>query len=233
MKNHPLLLTGLGLLACTSLAHAAIVTFTIDPVLSSLTLAADIMGVPLLEQTAGSLFDAYNGTITGDLIAGTLTFTGSSVITAAANPAAPGSGFLPAGAGVENYAVTIPAGLGGGSIAFRDMVFDITSGSVLSGSPSSATFAFTAGHGDYDAAAFGVGSLDLTGEAPVANASGANATITVVGLTETLTIPISLTYTGDVNATFTGQLIATRTIPEPTSLVLGLAGLLSILRRRR
>jgi hypothetical protein len=160
---------------------------------------------------------------------------GGAALTAALNPSAPGGGFLPAGSGVDNYAVTVNAAAGGGSIAFRDLVFDISGGTATHGAPTTATFLITAGKADYNAPAFGAGSLPLPG-ASAANSSASPVSLVTAGLTETLTLPVTLVFPGDASTpstTFTGQFVLERTIPEPTSLVLAAAGLAGIFRRRR
>ena len=208
-------------------------TYTIDPARSSLTLAATYSVFAMSEQAAGSLIDSYNGTITGDLVGGTLTFSGGSAVMALLHPGA-GSGFdpNPGTGGTDNYGGQIPAI--GATLAFRSIGFDLLSGNVVSGTPSTAPLEFFSGHADYFAPPLVPtdGTVDLIGES-VANTSALNATLFTSGSVETLTIPITIIYPGDLTATFTGQLVAVRNIPEPTSLMLGAMGLAAGFRRRR
>ena len=109
-------------------SHAALVTYDIDETLSGLTLSGTFSGQTIVEQSPGSLFNFWDGTITGDLVGNTLSFSGGSSVVALANPTGP---FGPAGFGVDNYAGQVPAFLA--VAASRDMAFDITSGSVTHG----------------------------------------------------------------------------------------------------
>lgn len=229
------LITVSSLLALAGISSAAIVTYTVDPTRSSLTLASAYGGQPATEQLPGSLVDSYNGTITGDLTGGTLTLSGGSAIMAMLHTAA-GAGFTPTpgSGGVDNYGGQIQAFAA--FIAYRSIGFDLPSGSLINGSPFADPFVLISGHADYSAGppvSPPTGTVAFIG-ATAPNASALNATITTSGSIETLTIPISISYPGTLSAAFTGQIVAFRNIPEPTSLVLGAMGLTAgLLRRRR
>src|SRR5690349_5278969 len=86
---------------CAGTAQGAVVTYTIVPELSSLSMGGDVLGAPLGPQAPGGDVANYQGTITGDLTGGVLTFSGGSAIDAMLNPNGP---FIPATDGVEdNY----------------------------------------------------------------------------------------------------------------------------------
>ncbi len=229
----PFFLTAVSLVALAGISGAALVTYTIDPARSSLTMAAAYSTFTIIEQLPGSLIDSYNGSITGDLVGGTLTFTGGSTIIALLNPVA-GAGFtpVPGTGGVDNYGGAIPAI--GATLSFRSINFDLLSGGVVSGTPSTAPLQFTSGHADYFAPPLNPtnGTVDFIGET-AANTSALNATLLTAGSVETLTIPVIVFYPGDLSATFTGQIVAVRNIPEPTSLMLAAMGLAVGLRRHR
>lgn len=217
------------LVAC--LANAAnyccaeTVTYTLDPARSSLTMGGEVLGVAVVPQAAGANLATYQGTITGDLSGGLLTFTGGSLIDAQLNPAGP---FVPASAGVEdNYGLladTIP-------VVFRDLSFDITSGTVQDGlAPSGMSFP----------AAFVIDSPLASGADTdnTANTSAAFASLVTAGGLETLTIPIlrDSGAGGALHIVLEGQLVATRLVPEPATMGLASWGLLGCVwgyRRRR
>ncbi len=223
--------SGLLTLVATACLHAAAVSYTINPALSSLTVSGSFQGLPFSQQAAGSMIDQYSGTIVGDLTGSTLTFSAGSSITALENPA---PAFVPAGGGVvDNYGVLVT--LAGAQGAFRDIGMDL-SGSVTAGSaPVTSTLTFTGGVLDYFAPPLNPqnGSVPLTGGV-ASNVAGGLVTITQAAGIETLTIPVNITYdiAGGSSQTFQGTLVATRPVPEPSLSLLALAGL-SLIRRRR
>jgi hypothetical protein len=236
MKTPSLLLITVPLALSAGSARAVAVTYSIVPGSSSLTLSGDYSGFAFSQQAPGSLVDSLSGFINGDLTGGTLTFSGGSSIVASENAAPP---FNPAGAGVDNWGVSIAAI--GATGAYRDFVWDITSGSVTHGSPPGSIPVFTIFSGvlDYFAPPLDPQSGQLPYAAAAApNSAGGNVTITTAGTTETLTFPVTLVLDLSAqsapNQTWTGTIVATRTvIPEPASAVLaGLAAGL-LLRRRR
>jgi len=124
------LAVGLSSLA-VGLFPAVADVFTIDPSQSSLTVSGSILGNPFSPQGAGSMTTTYGGTIQAAQTAGTIQFTGLSLITANTNgswtPLAGGGGYP--GVAAADYGAT--ASLYGGFVtvvaAFRSLLFDVTS----------------------------------------------------------------------------------------------------------
>lgn len=234
MNCASLLLPVCGLLLTAGISRAVMVTYTINASQSSLTIGGNASGNPLTPQVAGADVVSYSGTITGDLTGGILTLSGGSVLLAASNSAGP---FTPAltGSAVDNYGVYIAGIPAAGAIAFRNVQFDLPSGTIASGSPSSAPFQFSTGFADYNIPSIGApGTLPLPPASSPNTAAGA-ASISVAGLTETLTLPVALSYAagGGVTITFNGTITATRAVPEPAAPLLGLLSLAAVAAVRR
>lgn len=219
-----------ALLGCSH-TQAALVTYDINEALSGLTLSGTFSGQPILEQSPGSLFDLWDGTITGDLVGGTLTFAGGSSVVALANPKGP---FGPAGFGVDNYGGQVPAFTA--SAASRDMVFDFTSGSVTHGvaAAGASTVTTLMGRSDYFVAPTTSGTSSFVGAIALNQSPGLVSIAQSAGL-ETLNLPLSVTYASSSGLvqTFTGTLVATRAVPEPTTAFLAAAGVAIVATRRR
>ncbi len=213
-------------LALTNASRAATVSYTINPDLSFLTMTGDVIGTAITPQAAGADIAYYQGTITGDLTAGVLTFSGGSVIDALPNPAGPFQlNTLP---GEDNYGVLS----GAIPVAFRNILMDITTGTVQHGVapagmdlPVNFTINSPLASGDDD---------DTT-----PNTTALLASLSTAGNVETLTIPI-LRNSGEGGAlhiVLDGQLVASRVVPEPSSVaLLGLGSVVSLglaWRRRR
>ena len=128
------------------------VSFTIDPTQSSYHIVniqtdgpsppapladSTILSVPVTPQSAGADTDALSGTISANEVGGVLTFSGTSSITLAANPAGP---FLPAAnPGTDNFGI-VAVGTAAGTIdvAIRNWVFTIQSGTATNGAVTNA-----------------------------------------------------------------------------------------------
>lgn len=237
MKTSPLAFSALSLiilLATAASSQAVAVSYSLSPA-SSLTLSGALLAPSLPfgpQGSAASMTTSYSGILAGDLIGSTFTFGAGTGISAAPNPSGP---FIP-GPGTppppDNYGITI----GPATAAYRGILFTAL-GSVTAGSaPGSAAMAFLSGsHSDYDATALGGGAgvVDLAALPPSANTAVGLVSITVSGLTETITIPVSITQTGTIagapyTQTFAGTLVGTRAIPEPSALALSLAGMLAL-----
>lgn len=227
-------LSVLSVLACftASPSSAALVSYDVDASLSSLSLSGTFLGQPISQQSPGSLTDFWDGTITGDLVGSTLTFSGGSSVVALGNPHGP---FVPAGAGLENYGGQVVAY--GAIAASRDLSFDFTAGSISHNVAPGGTSTITmlTGHSDYfvppatSSSSLSIGDFSQNNSASLVSISRA------LGV-ETLTLPMMFTFSTDsgVIQTLTGTLVATRPVPEPTTAVLGAAGLgVLALRRRR
>jgi hypothetical protein len=199
--------------------------FTIDPMQSSLTLSGSILGGTVTQQGPGSLTTSYSGTIQAMQSAGTIQFTGQSLITAKTNgswqPLAGGG----AGSAPADYGGMASISLATADAAFRSILLDVTSPpiAVVSGqfNPSSLTFLFPSNATSaidyrYTGVISGSGTKAATGNATnnVLNL----ATITTVGTTQTITFGINaqfkftLVSSGDTIVNIAGQIVATNNI---------------------
>ena len=201
--------------------------FTIDPNQSALTISGSFSGTSFAQQGQGSLTTKYTGTIQAAQTAGTIQFTGSSLITALTNGtwqplAGGGAGSAPADYGAtELYAGFITA-----YVALRSVLFDVTSPviPVTSGqfNPSGLTFLFPAtatSELDYNAGIAGSGSKPGSGYAT--NNVATLATLTTAGSQQTLTLGVNAQFfftilsANDTIVTVKGQLVATRNTTPP------------------
>jgi hypothetical protein len=221
-------------------------SFTIVPAQSSLTVAitAKVDGFPVtvtsqgtstLNSSQNSLTTEFTGTLLADVGTGTLQFLSGSTI-AAENNGVWKPGNNPGATG--NPTTSVAADFGGEAsvvfeteyVAARNLVFDCSSPLLTMGSGGYTTdneLAITATQGDvyYDGISGDSGDDALTGTSSD-NESGKLATLTTAGSTETLTIPISITYQDTISSTesitsvFTGTFVATATVtnitPSPT-----------------
>ncbi len=222
-------------------AGAEIVTFTLDPAQSRLTLSGGVATPASFfgfsPVAPGSMEASFGGTIVADRNGSSLTVSGGSSIAALANPAGP---FLPAGPGsVDVFGMVTNGFNGSASNRMYDVVLDLVSGSLTHGTAFSGNVAFIGGGGIFPFFSPDPRSLIYF---PVNNGSAGPVpavSITSDGTVDTLTIPINvnLAATSDdrsfVLARLTGTLVATSVIPAPgASVVLALAGL-AMARRRR
>lgn len=181
----------------------------------------------VIEQAAGSLESRIGGTLTATVVDLTISFAGGSVMDVLANPVGPfmpGSGDTAEGTGSraeeDNFggrgAFIGPENIVA-SLALRDAVADITSGSAtVGGSVQELQFAVTSGILDFSLDTFdSLGFLDLPEIlAPVSNQSTEPLTGSLDG---TIRIPLALDFTldifapGDSRLVVEGQIVATRT----------------------
>ncbi len=203
--------------------------FTIDPnssVLNFSGVASD--GSTLLPQSAGSFTSHPSGTVVADIVAGTITFPGGSQSTLSSSngPFAPLN--EPA-----NFAGTGPATV----FAIRNDIGDIVGAArpIDGGGNFSATavLPILGGSFDYTAGIFS-GSVDLTvSPAFTNNVPVLQGLLQQVGDQLILTIPIDtsseLLINGVVVGTahYTGETVARMTIPEPSSAVLAVFGIVA------
>ncbi len=242
MRVKPLcrgLLAGAAALAvCVGLANrasAAPVAYTIDSTMSSLTLV--VTALPVTPQAPGADTTALGGTLSADLTAGVLTFSGGSFIDALPNPVAlllPATAFNLAGKFGPSPAALAPGFIIGtednfgvvsaafGPIAVRDVAWDILAGTVMDA-------AVPAGMSGINTA----GSLDNLGIDTTPSIVGSGwvqttllpASLTTVGNVETLVLPLKFTTSTTVS---TGTIVATRMVPEPSTILLAGFGALGI-----
>ncbi len=199
--------------------------FTVDTNESSLTLSGTIQALgsayALTPQGSGSLTTTYSGTIQAAQAAGTIQFTGQSLIqgqnTGAWQPESDGS----SGSDTANYGGQVSALGQLVEVALRGILLDVTSPviSVTSGQFDSSSLVFgfsTSGTGllSYNAGFFGSGAKSLTGYAT--NNVSALATLATAGVEQTLTIPVnavfyfSLLSQDDTALNVKGQFVAVR-----------------------
>jgi hypothetical protein len=228
-RNSFLTLTLLATALNCGIFRASADTFTIDPTQSSLTISGMVFGIAFNPQGAGSLTTVYNGTIEVAQTAGTIQFSGGSLIAAQTSGSwkplsGGGNGSAPADyGGLANVA-------GSAFVAFRSVLFDVTSDPipVTSGQfdPSGLTFLFPTGSTsaiDYRYFA-GSGTKIATGEGT--NDVAALATISTAGNTQTLTIGVNVQFkftlvsSGDTIVNVTGQIVATNSAAVVAPIVL-------------
>lgn len=231
-----------ALLGLSGAVHGGIVSYTVDPSQSTLTLSGAVRyyfngsNFGFVPQSGGAMVASFGGTITGDLTNSVLTVSGGSAITALANPAGP---FLPAGPGTVDAYGMLTFGSGGSSAANRiyDAQLDLTSGTLTDGSAFTGTVAYAGSSG-------GIFPFFNSEPQPLAGVSAGSAaaglvSLTTSGFVETLTVPIdsNLILFGNgtgVEMRLTGSIVATRTVPAPgAAAVVGLAAVGALGRRRR
>ena len=203
-------------------AEAAPVEFTIDPAQSSITLAGNVVGTKLQEQAPGSLTTTFFGKIVGDVSGTTIQFPGGSAIAANTNGVwEPGPGGA-SGSAPGDYAGQASILFGTVKGALRNLLLDMTSGSLTMTNgqfdASALVFKFptnSVASFDYDAGFIGHDGIPLTGYSTNKIVNG--ATLTTVGSVQTLSIQIDTLFTftavkeNDSSVRLTGQLIATQT----------------------
>jgi hypothetical protein len=241
-KSHCLLasLLAVGLSLVANISHAALVTYNVIPAQTTLTIVSKLTAAGgLITQTAtkavatsdqgGSDKTTYTGTINADLVPGvSIQLLSANMLadlqTLSGVPInlAPASGG--AGAAPGNYAFNTTGQITTGFFAIRN-------GGVLpiNGLGQFASNTFT------DTAISGVTDLGGTASTlPVAGLTATNAistfsTITTVGSTET--IKLSFRFVTNIlvdapnqvfsNTVFSGNIFASRQVPEPGTMVLG------------
>jgi hypothetical protein len=235
--------TAIGLmLTCLLLigrAGAAVVTFNLNPAASSLTLTGDFMDQALQPQTAGSTTTSYGGTIMADLVGNTIQFVNGSNIDANLQPtnqSPRANGDIGTAAADYGFTASIPV-IGTAQGALRNFVLGANSSPLtVTANTFTPNINFIDSSGDLD-----FRSPVTFGRSGLSSSSG-NGAITggmlqTVGSTQTLTIPVDVTFTSstattnDTSLHFLGTLVATRLVPEPAAASL-LGFTLFALRRR-
>lgn len=198
-------------------------SLTLDTNQSAITISGSIAGFSFVEQGAGSLTTRYGGTIQAGLAAGTIQFTGQSVIQAQNNgswqPKADGT----TGSEPANYGATANGGIATAKAALRNIQLDATSPAITvsNGQFDSASLVFGFPSSATSTLAYNVtglisksGAKALTGYAT--NKVTSLATLTTAGGQQTLTIPVDATFlftvlsANDTTINLKGQLVAIR-----------------------
>ena len=233
-------LLGIGVLA--QHADAATVSYTIDSSQSFYRIVniqddgatppsplgvSTILGTQVIPQVPGAAKTSLSGSIVADLTGGLLTFNGLSTIALDANPLGP---FTPAAnPGIDNLGFISNGNTALGfpiSVVIRDLVFTIQSGTATDGAlPNLLTQKITSG---YQVNSF-TGQTSLVGGSGPDQATS-NVSLSTVGNTETLIIPVTrLPAQGTPGQIyFTGQIVATRAVPEASSVMLASLGFGSV-----
>ena len=245
------LTVGLG---AASFAGAATATYTIDPLQSTLTLLGNLTGNSASQQTAGSLSTSYSGTIIADRNGSNILFPGGSVLDAALQPSnqQPRNDGTP-GSQPADYGRTAPGPFGSTTLealrGFQLDLFDDTSGlgTTIAGNGTFASNSFgvefDSGESDSIYATVSNPDISLVGKG-AANSNGNGSSSLVFNPAtnlETLTLKFStgsigysIQQTGDSSMSFTGTIVATRFVPEPTAAgAVMFAGAALTSRRRR
>lgn len=218
--------------------HAETVLYDIDPLRSHIQLAGTVSGSAFQEQSAGSLSNAFSGTLVVELTETEIRFPGGSKASVQeTQPYAPApggaNGSAPAAFGAK---ATVKVAVGPivlnatASAAARTVSFDLES-LALSRTPTGfdargVSFRIPESAGtklDYRTS----GALTLSGSEPVLGLAAnraASGTLAVVEGVETLTIPIDASYLfeilspNDTEMKFVGEVVAKRrasTEPQP------------------
>lgn len=223
----------LHVLLTMSFAHAARATvFVIDASQSQLSVEGTVLGVPFVEQAPGSLSTRIGGTLVADLAPGSIQSPGGSKLTLENQPGL----FLPLG---------LPAN-GAGQVKFDDGSFAYgalrnTVADVLSGVLPVDSAGFFSANVTLN---FPSGVLDVEGlgiSNSIPNPSGLQsnpvtlAQIIFDGSKITITAPIDANTTiygffgGEIaKLHYTGQIVATAIVPEPSTWCLTLLGLIAL-----
>ena len=222
-------------------AEAIMLPMTLDSAQSSITLDGEFGGFPFSPQAVGSDTASYSGSILVDLDTllspSSIQLLGGTAVGSISGQWLPqaGGGVAPGNPGAAqdaNYGLMIDLGnLAGGQDAFgagRNFSFNVTSGvEAVAGGNFASNEVLTHLSGTFDANAPPVPALMFAGDAVslpltgavLPNTSASSSTYVVVGSTATLTIPIQiLLEVDDLQLTYTGKLVATARIPEPSTL---------------
>lgn len=205
--------------------------FTVDTNQTTITLSGTVLGLPIEEQSPGSLTTHFGGQITANITDSSVAFPGGSRIvgenSGSWTPKAQGE----AGSEPANFGGKASGGfLGNVMAAVRNSQFDVTSSTLplIAGNFDAGSLLFqfienSGGSLDYSVGGLFAtkGNIDLAGLAT--NRLTAQAAISGPANSRTLTIPIAADFyfellsDNDVKLTITGQLVAQE---MPASVVL-------------
>lgn len=207
-----------------------VVDYTIDTSQSFMTMGGSVFGFELFDQSPGSLTTQMSGTISARLNGNTLTFDDDlSDLDLLANPAGP---FGPAlgsmltfdggtqtitvpSTGEENLAfLWFPSSPESGQLVIRDGFFGISLGSAdFDGPVTDLEIRTKSSRTDFQTTLFDDAGADLQGGGVSPNLDTGNLTRTIVGSTETITIPYSFLLGGSFEGTLLeGQIVASRSL---------------------
>ncbi len=231
----PVFTVVLSVLAARSVASPLV--FTIDTAQSQISLAIqEPDGTPISSaQTLGSDTTSVAGSALVDVTGSSVQFlsTGDAQFAQQAAPQSPlANGSAGTAAAQYGLDILIP-GIGGGTVAVRQLVGDVTSGVLpVAGGTFDATqlaLQFLTGSVAYNLELLGnpiVGSADIT--FPVTNQLS-GGTISLAGGVYTITIPLLAVGSDEIDGisvlgVYTGNIVATAVVPEPSGVVLALCG---------
>ena len=211
---------------------AAPVTLAVNSSRSSITLAGNAFTLNYVQQAAGSLVDTFSGTIVAnDMGGGVLSFPGSSAITGVLGGPFATSPY-PGGPYPGNYGMTAgpafvpPYGIVTVNGTYTGLTLDLTAGSVQNGLASSGLVeTWTAGTLIWGANTSAYGPQG--GTSSMVGVTGPDTSASLVSWDgTTLTLPVQFHTIGSNRyEDWSGTLVATVVVPEPTTLGLALLGL--------
>ncbi len=221
-----------GALLAVNLGQPALAeVFTIDTNQSSVTISGSILGYTFIEQGPGSLTTSYGGTLQATLAAGTIQFTGQSLIQARTNGSWQPKADASAGSEPANYGTLANAGIATARAALRNIQFDASSPmiNVANGQFDARSLTFSFPTNATSALAYNVtGLISMSGVKPLSgyatNKVTSQATLAVSGNQQTLTIPVDATFLftlasqNDTTVNLKGQLVATRGATAPLAI---------------
>src|SRR4030095_5317282 len=111
----------------SSSAHAALVTFTIDPTQSSISLSGTVVGTAIKEQAPGSLTTSFSGSVTAELTDSTITFLNTGLVIANNNGEWEPKANAAAGKEAANYGAAAQIAGASASAAARNIQFKLSS----------------------------------------------------------------------------------------------------------
>lgn len=251
---NPRIVTGFIVCLVTILAVAVpaggtAVTYNIDQAQSSLFISGDLTGNPASQQTSNSLLTSYTGTIVADLQPGKIFFPGGSAIDAALQPVnqQPRADATP-GSAPADYGRTAPGPFSSTALeALRNLVLDIEddtfgTGITLSGNDfASNSLIIDIASGDSDVLYATVPvEVSLAGKGTANGSGGGPSSVVQSGGIETLTLKISsgsigysVAQTSDSSISFSGTIVATRVVPEPSAVACVALTATGVMLRRR
>ena len=207
--------------------------FTLDPNASTLTISgSNAIAGTIVPHGPGSLTTSYSGTIDATLGGNSITFNMADAMAAITGSWQPAPGMGAGTTAPADYGIAFTtSSTTNAYAAVRNLTLDLTSGAIpVTGTAFDASQISISSSGTTDyTSILGNGSVDLTTLGAKQNTATAGM-LTMSGNIETLTIPVNITEMlsivspNDTTVTFTGTLVATETIPEPSTAALLFVG---------